>query len=244
VFTAPHLCTSPLAAGPSFYIREASRKDKAAQTLAAKAGASLRRKTGIRGSTPVVSGTLAAVAARRAGTGARPPTGRAATGGRPATGGGMLNGKPLSEAARRLASSMHRGRQGDADYGLRASYRGATPAAARPGTAARSVGSAASWSANPTPSRGRTPAGTPAVAATLEEEEARVQALLRRKQAEAQQREELEEAREAAKAALRQEQAARQPQPVVLRPGSGGGGGADGGGAAGSADLTAGLLSI
>ena len=230
------------------------------RALANKAGASLRRKgVGLRGGTPVVTSTLAAAAARRRqGTGLGPggtaaaaarPDGRRPASARPPTGAGAQ--KPLSEAARRLASSLHKGRQGRADdLGLRASYRGPTPGSSRragagatPATSAGGFGS--SWSAQPTPSRGGgSVAPSPAVHATLEEEEARVQALLRARQKEAEGKARLEAARTAAVKAMQQVSQAG-PQPHVERPpqqaqqaqeqqpGGGGGGGAD---------LTAGLL--
>ncbi|EFN56811.1 hypothetical protein CHLNCDRAFT_51586 [Chlorella variabilis] len=222
--------------GPSFYIKEGTRKEKAAQQLAHRAGASLRKKQGMRGGTPLVSGALAAAAAaRRQATGA-PLTG--SRGGRPATAGGQQpRGKPLSAAAQRLASSMHR-KQPGADMGLRASYRGATPGTSRrPGTGARPASSAggSTWGGAAAPSRGWTPAGTPQPPhATLEEEEARVQAVLRQRHKEAEQRRQLEEAREAAKQAFQPE--LQRPAPVVpaAQPAAGGQG----------ADLTAGLLNI
>lgn len=206
----------PPPAGPSFYIKEGTRKEKAAQQLAHRAGASLRKKQGMRGGTPL--------------TGSR--------GGRPATAGGQQpRGKPLSAAAQRLASSMHR-KQPGADMGLRASYRGATPGTSRrPGTGARPASSAggSTWGGAAAPSRGWTPAGTPQPPhATLEEEEARVQAVLRQRHKEAEQRRQLEEAREAAKQAFQPE--LQRPAPVVpaAQPAAGGQG----------ADLTAGLLNI
>lgn len=224
--------------------------------LANKAGASLRKKgTSLRGATPVVTSTLAAAAAaRRQGTGlpgggaaaaaARPPSARPASG-RPPTGAAAAGQKPLSEAARRLASSLHKGRQGKADdLGLRASYRGATPGSSRrgatPATSAGGFGS--SWSMAPTPSRGGSVAPSPAVHATLEEEEARVQALLRARQKELEGKAQLEEARTAAVKAM-QHVTQSGPQPRVERPAAAAAQqqqqAADGGG-----DLTAGLLNL
>ena len=249
------------AGGPSFFIKEGSAKEQKMRELANKAGASLRKKgTSLRGATPVVTSTLAAAAAaRRQGTGlpgggtaaaaARPPSARPASG-RPPTGAAAAGQRPLSEAARRLASSLHRGRQGKADdLGLRASYRGATPGSSRRGaTPATSAGFGSSWSMAPTPSRGGSVAPSPAVHATLEEEEARVQALLRARQKELEGKAQLEEARTAAVKAM-QHVTQSGPQPRVERPAAAAAQqqqqqqqqqqAADGGG-----DLTAGLLNL
>lgn len=230
--------------------------------LANKAGASLRRKgASLRGGTPVVTSTLAAAAAaRRQGTGqpgsaagaaaARPGSTRPASG-RPPTGAVAAGRKQLSDAARRLASSLHKGRQGKSDdLGLRASYRGATPGSSRRGaTPVSSAGGFGStWSAAPTPSRGGSVAPSPAVHATLEEEEARVQALLRARQKELEGKARLEEARTAAARAM-QHVTQSGPQPRVERPAAAAAAqqqqqqqAGDGGG--GAADLTAGLLNL
>ena len=222
--------------GPSFFIKEGSAKEQKMRELANKAGASLRKKgCSLRGGTPVVTSTLAAAAAaRRQGTGlaggsgaaaARPPSARPASG-RPPTGAAAAGQKPLSEAARRLASSIHKGRHGKSDdLGLRASYRGATPGSSRragaggatPATSAGGFGS--TWSAAPTPSRGGSVAPSPAVHATLEEEEARVQALLRARQKELEGKAQLEAARTVAAKAMQQVTKAG-PQPRVERPGA------------------------
>lgn len=155
----------------------------------------------------------------------------------------------MSEAARRLASSLHKGRQlGADDLGLRASYRGSTPTRAGTATPASSAGV---WSAAATPGghtgrRGPAGAGggTPCVHATLEEEELRVQALMKARQAEAERSRQLESARIAAKQAFdasQQQQQQGQPPPPPPQQqqhqqqmGDGSSG----------ADLTAGLLNI
>ncbi|PRW50786.1 DGCR14 [Chlorella sorokiniana] len=261
---AEDLPPGPLMGGPSFFIKEGSAKEQKMRELANKAGASLRKKgASLRGGTPVVTSTLAAAAAaRRQGTGlpsggaaaaaaaARPTSGRPASG-RPPRGAAAAGQKPLSDAAKRLASSLHKGRQGKTDdLGLRASYRGPTPGSSRRGTtpATSAGGFGSSWSTAPTPSRGGSVAPSPAVHATLEEEEARVQALLRARQKELEGKARLEEARTAAVKAM-QHVTQSGPQPHVERPAAAGAAQqqqqqrqrqqADGGG-----DLTAGLLNL
>lgn len=229
------------AGGPSFFIREGSRKEQAGLQLASKAGASLRKKgTGLRGGTPLVTTAMAAAAAaRRPGTGATGSGGSARPGSsRPPTAPAH---KPLSEAARRLAGSMGKSSRAAAaaadDMGLRATYRGPTPASGRRATAAGTPATSAggfgsSWSTRPTPSRGGSvsAAASPAVHRTLEEEEARVQALLCTRQKEEEAKMQLVLARQAAQRALQERQpaeaAAEQQQPTA------------------GGELTAGLLHI
>jgi protein DGCR14 len=131
------------AGGPAFRMNEVRRREQRAHDLATSAAARQRQKSAARGSTPLVTAALAAAQRARGGAG----------------GGGGGGATPLSEAGRRLAGSMGKGRQGpDMDAALRASYRGATPGTHR-GAGVSGWGSAAA-----TPSRASswTPAGTPA----------------------------------------------------------------------------------
>lgn len=94
--------------GSSFRIQDTPRREVKAHELALKASASMRKRP--RGSSLAEQAALAAL-------------------GRTPRSGASGNSTPLSSAARRLASSMQRGRSktGGADLALRASYRG-TPA--------------------------------------------------------------------------------------------------------------------
>lgn len=140
---------------------------------------------------------------------------------------------------------MHKGRQPDADLALRASYgAGGRPTPRRSGGATPAAGGGG-WSGAGTPwgtpARG---AATPAVVATLEEEELRVQALMKARQAEEERGKQLQAARQAARRALKEGAAPHAkrshgpaPPPDVLPPRPGGSG-------AGGGDLTAGLLNL
>ncbi|GAB4818402.1 hypothetical protein N2152v2_005448 [Parachlorella kessleri] len=212
------------AGAAKFRVPDMPPKERRGHALAAKAATSLRRKAttaaATRGGTPLAA--AAAAAARRGAT----PGATTAAQGRPASGQ-----RPLSEAAKRLATSL--GRKPDADMQLRAAYsKPAAPGSSRAGRAATGTAGGGTWSAAPTPSRGWTPAGTPSVHATLEEEELRTQALLKLKEQEAQQRAELESARAAALSSFRAQKAEEGPA------------GAGSGTGTGPGSLTDGLLRI
>ena len=117
--------------------------------LANKASASLRRRNQTAGGvTPSLAGTPAAAVAAAA-------AGRMGRAGLPPMQGGVTPGRrhaPLSAAAQRLARSVHQGRQGEADLGLRASYAGTPSRAGGSSTPAHSHGS--NWTPSATPSRG------------------------------------------------------------------------------------------
>lgn len=176
---ADDLPPGPLVDGGAKYrVPDMPAREAHGHALATKAATSLRRRgAAMRGHTPVVTGAAAAAAAARRGAtpaglggAARPPSGA-----RP----GAAGAAPMSEAAKRLAASLGKGKKVGADSQLRASYK-QTPGTGRSGRPSTAAGSA--WTSGaPTPSRGWTPAGTPSVHATMEEEQLRVQALLKLK---------------------------------------------------------------
>lgn len=167
---AEDLPPGPLSeSGAKFRVPDMPIKEQRGHALAAKAATALRRKgqAPSRGSTPLVRSAAAAAAAAAAGSSGR------LRGPTPGSAHGM------SDAARRLASSLHKGKRSDADAQLRRSY-AQTPGSSRRTTAPGSARGGSSWSsAAPTPSRAWTPSATPSVHDTLQEEQLRVQALLK-----------------------------------------------------------------
>ncbi len=117
--------------GPKFSMAAFPRKDAITRHMAAKASSSLKRRAASYAGTPLARQAAAAAAAAAADSSGTPS--RAGT---PKTGGrtpGRDAQTPLSQAGRRLASTLRaagktQGRPGEADFQLRASYRPQTPA--------------------------------------------------------------------------------------------------------------------